>query len=57
MVKLAIAKAYIRHYTDNGQRTAYVEHDKGRTEGSEVAMRFLLEAARRQGVPVTRETW
>lgn len=54
---MKIVKAYIRHYTDNGQRTAYVEHDKGRTEGSEVAMRFLLEAARRQDVPVIRETW
>lgn len=62
---MAIAKftkAYIRHYSDNGQTTAYVEWqdrrgEKGRTEGTEYAMRHLMTAARAHGVPVIRETW
>lgn len=62
---MAIAKfvkAYIRHYSDNGQTTAYVEWRdetgaKCRTEGKEYDMRHLMTAARSRGVPVARETW
>lgn len=57
-----VTKAYVRHYSDNGQTTAYVEWQdergtKGRTEGKEYDMRHLMTAARDADVPVTRETW
>ena len=59
-----ITKAYIRKYTDSGQRTAYVEFvdDQGqscRTEGRPrgAHMLALLARARRENVPVRRETW
>jgi len=57
---LAITKAYIRHYSDNGQTTGYVEYGDGsRTEGKPrgVHMTALFARARREGVSVTRETW
>lgn len=59
-----ITKAYIRHYTDNGQTTAYVEWrdakgKAGRTEGKprNTHMQALFARARREGVPVRKETW
>jgi hypothetical protein len=59
-----ITAAYTRHYSDNGQRTVYVEwlDDKGhsgRTEGpaSSVHMWELLNRAKRGGVIVKHEEW
>ncbi len=55
-----ISKAYIRHYTDNDQFTAYVEwSDGGRTEGQPESahMLALFARAQREGLNVTRETW
>lgn len=59
-----ITRAYIRHYSDNGQTVAYVEwiDDKGksgRTEGKQngLHIRELLKRARREGLTVEREQW
>ncbi len=55
-----ISKAYIRHYTDNDQHTAYVEwSDGGRTEGEPENghMLALFARAQREGLNITRETW
>ncbi len=59
-----ITKAYIRHYSDNGQTTAYVEWSDGsRTEGSVhgngmgLHMRSLLQRAVNSGLTITKETW
>lgn len=59
-----ITKAYIRHYADSGQTTAYVEWvdekgKTGRTEGkpSGLHMEALLNRARREGVAVEKQTW
>ena len=59
-----ITKAYVRHYSDNGQTMAYVEWidhkgKRGRTEGDEnsLHMAALLSRAKREGIAVTRETW
>jgi LDH2 family malate/lactate/ureidoglycolate dehydrogenase len=60
-----ITKAYIRHSSDNGQTSAYVEWtdtqgENGRTEGAYLPgahMKALLDRAKREGVTVARETW
>jgi hypothetical protein len=66
-----ITKAYIRHYSDNGQSTAYVEWvdsrgKAGRTEATRGTFEFrpygdhmdaLLDRAKREGITVERETW
>lgn len=68
-----ITKAYVRHYRDNGQVTAYVEWaDGGRTEGATMRlddprrgvritfgthMHALFAAAKRQGIQMHREVW
>lgn len=57
-----ITKAYIRTYSDTGQVKSYVEWidemgKTGRTEGSGPHMQALFERARREGVPVEKETW
>jgi len=56
--------AYIRTYSDSGQRTAYVEWidscgNKGRTEGppNGTHMKALMDRARREGLRVKRESW
>lgn len=68
MIK-TFAKAYIRHYSDNGQTKCYVEWldykgRSGRTEGEAGEgyplgqhMRALVAAAARQGVMLTHEEW
>lgn len=62
-----ITRAYIRHYSDNGQTTAYVEwKGGGRTEGpifkdnllpwpQGTHMQALFAAAVRQGLTIERE--
>ena len=65
-------RIYVRRYSDNGQVTAYAEHDKGRTEGTAHSegtrrrgylpafgehMHALFAAANRQGLRLERETW
>lgn len=55
-------RAYVRHYTDNDQRTAYVEWSDGsRTEGNGdtpgVHMLSLFTKAQREGIRIERETW
>lgn len=60
MASNKIVKAFIRHYTDNNQTTAYVEWDDGaRTEGKpdNTHMRALLMRAEREGLQIERETW
>ena len=59
-----ITDAYVRHYTDNGQTTAYVEWvdregKSGRTEGQPdgAHMQALLKMAAWEGVAVREETW
>jgi hypothetical protein len=68
-----ITRAYVRHYRDNGQTTAYVEWldhkgKAGRTEAPTVCpccgreglgahMQALFDRAEREGVAVERETW
>lgn len=59
-----ITHAYIRHYGDSGQTTAYVEwvDDKGRlgrTEGrvGGTHMRDLFNRAKREGVQIERQRW
>lgn len=69
---LKFKRIYVRRYRDNGQVTAYVEHDKGRTQGGlhysdhprapctpsfGVHMHALFAAAHRQGLRLERETW
>jgi len=59
-MKPKIVKACIRHYSDNGQTTGYVDWSDGsRTEGRPrgTHMQALFAAARRNGLKVTRETW
>jgi hypothetical protein len=66
----AIKAAFTRHYTDNDQIVAYVVWSDGsRTEGKAkecpirgiipagTHMQILFEAARRQGLTITHETW
>lgn len=64
----SITKTYVRTYSDNGQRTLYVEWrdhrgKSGRTEcpwrkvKTSLHMRALLDRARREGIKLTRETW
>lgn len=59
-----ITRAYIRHYSDNGQTVAYVEWiddkgNRGRTEGKRngLHMRELFKRAKREGLTVEREQW
>ena len=66
-----ITAAYVRHYSDNGQTTAYVEwinsHGKtGRTEGAAdprtrtpigAHMTALLDRAAREGVTIEQQIW
>jgi len=58
-----ITAAYHRHYTDNGQRTSYVEWvdaqgKAGRTEGKRSNhMKALFARAKREGVTIGNETW
>lgn len=70
---VSIQKAYVRHYRDNGQTTAYVEWTDsrgktGRTEGpaefyhgllipAGPHMGALFDRAIREGVTVGREVW
>lgn len=60
MNTLTIKRAYIRHYSDNGQTLAYIEwNDGSRTEGQpeNAHMLALMMRAIRQGLKITRETW
>jgi hypothetical protein len=64
IVKIAITKAYVRHYRDNGQTVAYVEWidtrgKAGRTEGTpdNPHMRALFVRAAREGITPTNEVW
>lgn len=59
-----ITKAYIRHYRDNDQTTAYVEWrdargKTGRTEGNpeNTHMSALLARAEREGIAIERQVW
>ena len=55
-----IKRAYIRHYSDNDQTTAYVEWSDGsRTEGDpdNTHMIALLKRAWREGKTTTTEQW
>jgi len=55
-----VTKAYIRHYSDNGQTKAYIEWaDGARTEGerNNLHMRELFKRTEREGITITRETW
>lgn len=59
-----IHAAYVRHYEDNGQTTAYVEWTdtrgtQGRTQGNlhNIHMAALMRRAVREGVPVTKQVW
>lgn len=59
-----ITRAYVRHYRDNAQTTAYVEWidqngATGRTEGipGGAHMAALLARAGREGVCVESEVW
>ncbi len=55
-----ITKAFIRHYSDNGQTVAYVEWKDGvRTEGEpeNAHILALFARAQREGLRITRETW
>jgi hypothetical protein len=70
---MSIKRIYVRRYSDNGQVTAYVEHDKGRTEstahwhfprhGRPAQVTFgeymhqALAQAHAQGLRLERETW
>lgn len=60
MSRNRITAAYVRHYRDNGQTTAYVEWaDGSRTEGclSGMHMQALFERARREGLTIGRQVW
>jgi hypothetical protein len=53
-----IKRAYVRHYSDNGQVTAYIEWaDGSRTEGEPENghMLALMARAQREGLNITRE--
>lgn len=59
-----ITKVYTRHYRDNGQTTTYAEWIDsrgvaGRTEGAlnNPHMQAFIQRAKREGAPITRETW
>lgn len=59
-----ITRAYIRHYSDNGQTTAYIEWSDGsRTEGEATGngpglhMRALFARAQREGIKIEHENW
>jgi len=55
-----IKRAYVRHYSDNNQTTAYVEWSDGSsTEGEQdnLHMRELFKRAEREGLTIERETW
>ncbi|KKL22226.1 hypothetical protein LCGC14_2437570 [marine sediment metagenome] len=66
-----VTDAYVRHYSDNGQTTAYVEWydqdgDGGRTEGNlfpcehvvlGAHMAALFARANREGIAIRGETW
>jgi hypothetical protein len=60
-----INRAYVIHYSDNGQTKAYVEwtdtHGKhGRTEGAfpcGVHMQALFDRAEREGLKIIKEHW
>lgn len=69
---LKFTKIYVRRYLDNGQITAYAEHDRGRTEGNlgyegtrrggflpafGPQMHVLFALAKCQGLRLERETW
>lgn len=70
---LKITRTIVRRYSDTGQVTAYVEwHDGSRTEGAlrsfdhphrdlipsfGTHMHALFAKAKREGVPLVRETW
>lgn len=55
-----IERAYVRHYSDNYQTTAYVEWlDGSRTEGNleNLHMQELFRRAKRDGIEIENETW
>ena len=66
-----VTDAYVRHYSDNGQTTAYVEWcdqngGRGRTEGGlfpcphvvlGTHMTALFARANREGIAIRGETW
>lgn len=55
-----ITAAYIRHYRDSGQKTAYIEwRDGSRTEGdpNNAHMLALLSKAHLQGTSIRKEVW
>ena len=65
-----ITKAYVRHYSDNGQTTAYVEWldesgHAGRTEGEadyawgpiSSHMHALFKRAEREGLTIAWQKW
>lgn len=69
---LKFKRIYVRRYTDNGQVTAYAEHNKGRTESTAeyegtrrrgyflafgAHMHELFAMAKAQGLHLERETW
>jgi hypothetical protein len=60
MTRATIVRAYVRHYSDNGQSLAYVEWSDGsRTEGDQhnTHMQALLRHAVRLGRFAGFETW
>lgn len=59
-----ISRVYCRHYTDNDQKTFYVEWSNGsRTEcpadraWTNLHFGSLLKRAEREGVKIEAETW
>jgi hypothetical protein len=55
-----IKRAYVRHYSDSGQVTAYIEWANGsRTEGEPENgyMLALMARAQREGLNITKESW
>jgi hypothetical protein len=61
---VSIEDAFVRTYSDSGQRTAYVEWTDskghtGRTEGNptNAHMKALLARATREGVTIRKECW
>ena len=58
--KNQIKRAYVRHYSDNGQTVAYIEWSDGsRTEGNRngLHMKELFKRAERDGLTIERVTW
>jgi hypothetical protein len=58
--ELKLTDYYIRHYTDNGQITAYAQWNDGvRTEGKpdSAHMSYLRLRAHKEGVQIRNEKW